>query len=69
MESIIENQNNPTKVPIYPTMFHELLSGNLPPAEKTLERLFDKGINMVAAGTLTTACFLKTTTYHLLANP
>lgn len=69
MKSIMESQKTTRKVLTRPTMFHELLSGSLPPAEKTLDRLVDEGINMVAAGTLTTAHFLKTTTYHLLANP
>jgi cytochrome P450 len=69
MESIMESQNTLSKILTRPTIFHELLSGDLPPAEKSLDRLVDEGINMVAAGTLTTAHFLKTTSYHLLANP
>jgi cytochrome P450 len=69
MESIMESRNTPSKILTRPTIFHELLSCSLPPAEKTLDRLVDEGINMVAAGTLTTAHFLKTTSYHLLANP
>lgn len=65
----MESRNSPDKILSCPTIFHELLSSGLPPAEKTLDRLVDEGINMVAAGTLTTAHFLKTTTYHVLANP
>jgi cytochrome P450 len=69
MKSIMESQDIPRKILTRPTVFHDLLSSGLPPAEKTLDRLVDEGINMVAAGTLTTAHFLKTTSYHLLANP
>lgn len=65
----MESPNISSKSPSRSTIFHELLSCSLPPAEKALDRLVDEGISVVAAGTLTTAHFLKTTTYYLLANP
>ncbi|KAK7952714.1 uncharacterized protein PG986_008442 [Apiospora aurea] len=53
-----------------PTIFHELIrSPDLPPAEKTLQRLVDEGQTMIAAGQETTSFLLKTVTYHVLANP
>lgn len=51
------------------TIFHELINGDLPPHEKSLPRLVDEGQTMIAAGQETSSFFLKTTTYHILANP
>lgn len=52
-----------------PTIFHDLLRSNLPASEKTEGWFVDEGIGLVAAGTLTTAEYLKTTVYHIIANP
>ncbi len=65
----METRDEVDKELIPPTMFHAMLKSTLPPEEKTLDRLVIEGVNMTAAGTLTTAFFLKTTTYHILANP
>ena len=52
------------------TIFHTLRDDpNLPPSEKTIPRLLGEARTLVAAGTLTTAHTLGTTTYHLLSNP
>jgi cytochrome P450 len=53
----------------HPTIFHELLQSNLPPAEKSLNRLGDEAQLMIGAGLETTAWALTTTTYHLITNP
>lgn len=50
------------------TIFHELINGDLPAEEKTLPRLADEGQTMIAAGQETTSFFLKTVSYHILAN-
>ena len=50
------------------TIFHELIDCDLPAHERTLPRLVDEGQTMIAAGQETTSFFLKTTTYHILAN-
>ncbi len=50
------------------TIFHELINGDLPAEEKCLPRLVDEGQTMIAAGQETSSFFLKTTTYHILAN-
>jgi cytochrome P450 len=52
-----------------PTVFHHLLNSDLPPQEKTLERLWQEGQVIVGAGTETTANTLTITTFHLLDNP
>ena len=51
------------------TIFHELINCDLPAEEKTLPRLVDEGQTMIAAGQETSSFFLKTATYHILANP
>ncbi|EKG12713.1 Cytochrome P450 [Macrophomina phaseolina MS6] len=51
------------------TIFHELLEGNLPDREKTLERLWQEGQIIVGAGTETTAWTLSATIFYLLWEP
>ncbi|KAI9875931.1 MAG: hypothetical protein M1830_007737 [Pleopsidium flavum] len=51
------------------TIFHVLLNKDIPPSERTLQRLSQEAISLVAAGSLTTSHALKTITYHILANP
>lgn len=51
------------------TIFHELLTGDLPSEEKRLERLWQEGQIVVGAGTETTAWTLSTTLFYLLDNP
>lgn len=63
------NDSSTTKTSPQLTIFHELITGNLPPSEKTVERLVDEGQTMIAAGQETSSFFLKTVTYHILANP
>ncbi|RYP72823.1 hypothetical protein DL771_004007 [Monosporascus sp. 5C6A] len=52
-----------------PTVFETLLSSDLPPQEKTLDRLTDEAAAILGAGTETTAWTLSVLTYHLLAKP
>ncbi|RYP24206.1 hypothetical protein DL765_000701 [Monosporascus sp. GIB2] len=52
-----------------PTVFETLLSSDLPPQEKTLDRLTDEAASILGAGTETTAWALSVLTYHLLAKP
>ncbi|KAF2115780.1 putative P450 monooxygenase [Lophiotrema nucula] len=53
----------------HPTIFHSLFASDLPASDLTPGRLMGEGQTVVAAGTLTTAHYLKTTTYYILANP
>jgi cytochrome P450 len=51
------------------SIFQALLESDLPPNEKTLQRLVDEGQTVVGAGQVTTAHYLKMVSYHLIANP
>ncbi|KAI9701845.1 MAG: hypothetical protein M1836_001189 [Candelina mexicana] len=53
----------------HPTVFHELLQSDLPPQEKEINRLWDEGQVIIAAGTGTTAHSLEMMTFHLLDDP
>ena len=53
----------------HPTIFHELLSSNLPESDKSVSRLKDEAAIVVGAGTLTTSWALSVATYHLLSSP
>ncbi|KAF2089278.1 putative P450 monooxygenase [Saccharata proteae CBS 121410] len=64
VEPIMAGDHKPSDT--HPTIFHELLSSTLPPSEKTLSRLLDEAQTLVAAGSITTAHFLTTATYHIL---
>lgn len=52
-----------------PTIFQALVDGDLPPAEKSVKRLVDEGSTVIGAAQQTTSYYLKTVTYHVLANP
>jgi cytochrome P450 len=65
----MDGRNDEYKTADHPTIFHELLNSDLGPEEKTLPRISEEGQTVVGAGTITTAHFLKTTSFHLLANP
>jgi len=51
-----------------PTIFHDILISNLPPAEKKLDRIYQEGQTFVAAGTETTAWSLSVIVFYLLKN-
>lgn len=51
------------------TIFHELLTGDLPAQEKRIERLWQEGQIVVGAGTETTAWTLSAIVFYLLDNP
>ncbi|KAJ4353268.1 uncharacterized protein N0V89_004995 [Didymosphaeria variabile] len=51
------------------TIFEALLSDDLPPEEKTLERMTDEGFVITGAGLETTSRYLTNITTHLLLNP
>lgn len=69
LNEVISGAIKPSEDAKHPTVFHGMLDSGLPPEELAKERLFGEGETLVAAGTLTTAHFLKCTVYHLLANP
>ena len=53
----------------HPTVFHELLESDLPPAEKSYDRLWQEGQSLVGAGTETTANTLSYILVSLLTQP
>ena len=53
---------------MHKTIFEELRDSDLPPQEKTIERLMDEGFILVGAGGETTAQTLTVLTFHLLNN-
>lgn len=54
----------------HPTIFHEMLSSKILPAEeKTIKRLGQEGQILVQGGTLTTSWVLTLCTFHLLDQP
>lgn len=52
----------------HPTIFHELLASDLPASELNPKRIQGEAQTLVAAGTLTSAHYLKATMYHILAD-
>lgn len=66
----IVDSYDPTEKPIgsHPTIFHELLSSDLPPREKSYERLWQEGSSLIGAGVETTSNTLNVTIFNLLQN-
>lgn len=62
MDGVLKQSN-------HPTVFQELITGNLPASEKETRRLQDEAQLVVAAGVTTTGWALSTATYHLLSRP
>lgn len=60
-ESVSDIENAPHR-----TIFHELRDSDLPPSEKTMDRLCDEGQILTGAGSETTAKTLTTATFYLL---
>ncbi|KAM3081124.1 hypothetical protein ACMFMG_005080 [Clarireedia jacksonii] len=69
IREIITGKNTAHETSKHPTIFHEVLSSDLPPHEKTIERLWQEGQTVVGAGTETTAWTLSVLTLHVLSNP
>ena len=69
VQSILSH-NDDTGSKSHATVFHSLRDDDdLPPSEKSLPRLVAEGSSLVAAGTLTTAHMLSSTTHHILNDP
>lgn len=58
---------NPTTA--HKNIFEELYESNLPPQEKTVDRLNEEGFALILAGADTSSATLSQLSYHLLANP
>ena len=53
----------------HPTIFHDVLSSNLPNSDKSVDRLTQEATSVVGAGMETTKWVLTVGTFHLLDNP
>lgn len=67
VETVLARKRDPEKA--HKTIFEELRDSDLPPQEKTIERLMDEGFILVGAGGETTAQTLAVLSFHLLNNP
>ncbi|KAF7509483.1 hypothetical protein GJ744_008046 [Endocarpon pusillum] len=66
----IINSHDPNQKPSerHPTIFHEILSSDLPSEEKSYERLWQEGASLIGAGVETTSNTLNVILFHLLQN-
>lgn len=62
-------QRDDSKDADHRTIFYEILNSDLPPEEKSNERLAQDGQTVVVAGTLTTAWALCNAVFYLLSQP
>lgn len=71
INSIIQSQNDKSERTkfTHPTFFHDVLDSNLPPEEKSAERLAQEIQVVIGAGAETGAKMLSWTMYYLLENP
>ncbi|KAK5142179.1 hypothetical protein LTR04_002316, partial [Oleoguttula sp. CCFEE 6159] len=69
VETVLARKRDLSSEKMHKTIFEELRDSNLPPQEKTIERLMDEGFILIGAGGETTAQTLAVLTYHLLNNP
>ena len=65
---IIDSYSPDTKVPDQPSVFYPLLEADLPPAERTFERLWDEARALLGAGVETMSNSLSVITFHILSN-
>jgi cytochrome P450 len=63
------SESQATKTAQHPTIFHEMLKSNLPPEEKSLERLANEAQTIIGAGLETTAWALSIASFHLINSP
>lgn len=69
VKDIVDSYNPHEKRAGHPTIFHELLSSDLPTTEKCYERLWQEGSALIGAGVETTSNTLNVILFRLLTNP
>jgi cytochrome P450 len=69
VKEIMKEKNDTHKDLSHPTIFHALLSSDLPPEDKGVERLTDEADTIIAAGQETLSQVLTYISFHLLSNP
>jgi cytochrome P450 len=66
---ILNEKNGAHKDLSHPTVFHALLSSDLPPEDKGVERLTEEAHTIIAAGQETLSLILTYISFQLLSNP
>ena len=51
------------------TVFHEIMTSNLPNDEKTVDRMTQEALSVISAASETSSSVLATTIFHILSNP
>ncbi|KAI6352175.1 hypothetical protein MCOR25_009508 [Pyricularia grisea] len=69
IEAIKSGDNQAYKEVAHKTIFKELFDANLPPEEKTVERLRHEGVSIVGAGVETTSNVLSKAVFWILNDP
>jgi len=69
IQDIMDDRNQGYKDAAHPTVFKELLESDLPPQEKSVDRLQDEGFTLVGAGQETVKGALIMATFCILQNP
>ncbi|OTA70497.1 cytochrome P450 [Hypoxylon sp. EC38] len=69
ISDILKGRNIEAENSSHPTIFHEILSSNLPLEDLTLPRLQNEAMSTISAGIETTKWAISVTSYHILANP
>ncbi|TVY92481.1 Cyrochrome P450 monooxygenase [Lachnellula willkommii] len=69
IKAIKNGSCDPSATTSHPTLFHELLEGDVPASEKNIDRLVQEAQVVVSAGTETTSWCLSVITFNLLSNP
>ncbi|RFU25350.1 hypothetical protein B7463_g10983, partial [Scytalidium lignicola] len=69
IKEVLAGRNEEAKAATQPTVFHDILSSNLPPHELSLKRLDEEAVGLVGAGTETTGWSMTIGTFHILDNP
>ena len=67
--AVVEGKYDSYQKTTHPTVFRELLDSDLPREEVTIQRLAEEAQTVVAAGQVTTAHFLKLTSFYILDDP
>jgi cytochrome P450 len=69
IRDVLAGRNHEAKAASHKTLFHEILSSNLPPEELRLNRLQNEAMGMIGAGVETTKWALSVGCFHILDNP
>ncbi|KAL9122968.1 MAG: hypothetical protein Q9187_000475 [Circinaria calcarea] len=69
IRQIMDTYDPNDKKASHPTIFHEILGSDLPPQEKSYERLWQEGESMIGGGVETIANTLNVIMFNLLTHP